>query len=492
MDTNADVIVVGFGCAGAVAALTAREKGADVLIVEKQPSEGRHTNTSMSGGSFLYPTDARAGMEHLMSLSTTDSGLLWTDEDVIRAWAEYAVETKTWLESHGGRVMPGPSGGEHSQVPGYDGLVRCRFRGMGPGMERFFSELVQEKGIRVMYDTAARRLITDSKRRVVGVEVESHQEGKVARAKIRAGKGVVLASGGFEFNEAMKLTYLKVYPTHFTGSEANTGDGISMAVGVGADLWHMNCVSARLIGKFPGVPMGIGLQLFPHVAPVGTEPDVQAKACGGLVVDRTGRRFTNEEFKAHTLYYELALYDTQRLLYPRVPSYWVFDRNRMEGGPLPSLRVGAPGPSRILPWSRDNASELEKGWIRTAPTIRELARSLDMDPDTLEMTLDRYNAFCEKGIDADFGRSPGSLVPLERPPYYCVEMWPGGPNTQGGPRRNAKAEVLNTDGDPIPGLYSAGELGAIYGMLYPGAGGNLTECVAFGRIAGENVATGVL
>jgi len=67
-----------------------------------------------------------------------------------------------------------------------------------------------------------------------------------------------------------------------------------------------------------------------------------------------------------------------------------------------------------------------------------------------------------------------------------VALWPGGPNTQGGPRRNSKAQVLRADGFPIPRLYSAGELGSIYGMLYPGSGGNLAECIAFGRIAGEN------
>jgi len=110
-----------------------------------------------------------------------------------------------------------------------------------------------------------------------------------------------------------------------------------------------------------------------------------------------------------------------------------------------------------------------------------------MDPETLEETIGRYNAFCKNGKDSDFNRPPETLVPLDTPPYYAVKMWPGGPNTQGGPRRNKKAQVLDTQGKPIPRLYAAGELGSIFGRLYQG-GGNLAECIAFGRIAGENAA----
>ncbi|MDP6101418.1 MAG: FAD-binding protein, partial [Dehalococcoidia bacterium] len=80
------------------------------------------------------------------------------------------------------------------------------------------------------------------------------------------------------------------------------------------------------------------------------------------------------------------------------------------------------------------------------------------------------------------------LVPISNPPYYAVKMWPGGPNTQGGPKRNHRAQILNVDGDPIARLYAAGEFGSVYGMLYPSGGGNIAECIAFGRIAGEHAA----
>ncbi len=76
------------------------------------------------------------------------------------------------------------------------------------------------------------------------------------------------------------------------------------------------------------------------------------------------------------------------------------------------------------------------------------------------------------------------LVLISNPPYFAIQLWPGAPNTQGGPRRNEKAQVVDTKGMPIPRLYSAGELGSIFGMLYPSGGGNLAECITFGRIAG--------
>ena len=111
-----------------------------------------------------------------------------------------------------------------------------------------------------------------------------------------------------------------------------------------------------------------------------------------------------------------------------------------------------------------------------------------MDPDALAKTVRSYNTYCRRGEDPEFGRKPEGLVPLTNSPYCAVQMWPAGPATHGGPRRNARSQVLNPRGEPIPGLYAAGELGSVYGMLYIAAGGFLAECIAFGRIAGENAA----
>ena len=99
-------------------------------------------------------------------------------------------------------------------------------------------------------------------------------------------------------------------------------------------------------------------------------------------------------------------------------------------------------------------------------------------------TLRDYNSGCASGTDA-FGRPPHTLVELN-PPFYAMRLWPGGPNTQGGPQRDGRAQIVSVTGEAIPRLYSAGELGSMYGMLYPVGGGNIAEVIAFGRIAGEN------
>ena len=147
-------------------------------------------------------------------------------------------------------------------------------------------------------------------------------------------------------------------------------------------------------------------------------------------------------------------------------------------------------------WDKDNQKEIDRGWIMKSSTLAGLAKQIQADPDNagminpsaLKATVQRYNKYCQKGEDRDFHKPSEWLRPLEDPPYFAVKLWPGGPNTQGGPKRNTRSQVLRVDNTPIPRLYSAGELGSVWGMLYTGAG-NIAECIAFGRIAGTNAAT---
>ena len=135
-------------------------------------------------------------------------------------------------------------------------------------------------------------------------------------------------------------------------------------------------------------------------------------------------------------------------------------------------------------WSEDNRAELAQGWISKADTIAALASSLGLDPTTLEDTVTRWNSHCAAEQDLDFGRTK-MLAPITEAPFYAVELSPSMLNTQGGPRRNEKGQIVRPDGTPIPRLYSAGELGSIYSYLYQGTG-NIGECLAFGRISGRN------
>lgn len=484
---SADIVIVGYGGAGAVAAIEAHDLGADVLLLEKQPQDHHHTNTSMSGGAFICPTDVEAVVRHVEDLYRVDEDLSWTDRDTLRAWAEYTHQNRAWVERLGAKLKLRVVGGEHREIPGGEGIQCWHFAGAGLGMHRFLTANVARRGIRVLFDGPAERLITDTNGEVVGVRVRA-ADGRTI--DVRAGRAVIMTTGGFEFNEAMKLNYLRVYPTHFYGTPANTGDGHRMVMELGADLWHMNCCAARLVAKFPDFPIAFSVDCsgadWAHAKTSGQSTDRGRKPAGYVVVDRDGRRFTSENFKTHSLYYELTVYDTHGLRYPRVPCTWVFGQERMDAGPLPLLLAGPSGPVQLYRWSRDNSAELEKGWIIRADSIGELAEKMGLPGENLSGTVERYNGYCRDGHDLEFGRRPASLAPISGPPYYAVHLYPGGPNTQGGPRRNHRAQVLRVDGTPIPRLYAAGELGSIYGMLYPAGGANLAECIAFGRIAAQN------
>ncbi len=488
-DKKVDVVVVGYGLAGASAAITARDSGSEVLILEKSRQDNIHSNSSMAGLVILGASDIKQTIQHLDELNHINGETPWTDPEIIKGMAEHLADSPAWLKRLGGNVSFFAKGGEHPQLPGVEGLERGNYAGMGLRMMEFLYGKVSERGIEVAYDTAARYLLTNQRREVIGVRVKTG-EGK--QMDIAAHRAVVLACGGFEFNERMKLNYLKVYPTYFTGTETNTGDGVRMAMDVGADLWHMNCVSARIVLKFPempwSVPVNLGAGGWTKRRMLRGLQRSEQEPAGYVMVDRDGKRYTSEEFKGHCFYYELGLFDTQRLVYPRVPSFWIFDQRRMEGGKLSSDMGGVTGPHQLYHWSSDNSAELEKGWIITAGTVKELAGKLGIPEANLEKTITDYNRHCEQGRDPEFGRHPATLTPVDKPPFYACRLWPGGPNTQGGPCRNARSEIINTDGDPIRRLYGAGELGSIFGMLYPVGGGNLSECIASGRIAGENAA----
>jgi succinate dehydrogenase/fumarate reductase flavoprotein subunit len=483
---SAEVVVVGYGAAGAATAIAARDAGADVLILEKQ-AEAEHLSTSaLSGGWFLSFTDQDDAYRYMVELCTAANGTQWTDREVLRAFTAVATRIADQLEADGARLKRRPNGRGENALSEAGNFEACWFEGSGLGMMQHFKQRVAARGPRVAYGTPVRRLITDYDGTVLGLQA-TDAAGQVRN--IRADGGVVLTLGGFEFDEFMKLNYLPVYPTHFYGSPANTGEGIRMATAAGADLWHMNSVSARMVAKFPDFPTAFTLDYGGRINAPGAMPGAGVPGrCGFAIVDHYGRRFTREDYKMHTVYYELALYDSQKLEFPRVPSYFVFDQRRIEAGQLPIRTAGAAGPSGWYAWSADNQTELERGWILRGETLADLARKIDIDPATLKRTIETYNAYARQGEDPEFGRGPRTLSPLDCPPYYAVALWPGGPNTQGGPRRNYRGEVMNVDREPIPGLYSNGELGSLYGKLYSGGGGNLTESFAFGVIAGESVA----
>ena len=333
------------------------------------------------------------------------------------------------------------------------------------------------------------RLLQDgSSRAITGVVAESDG----AEIEILARRGVVLTTGGFEFGDSMKATYLRIWPSRFYGNPANTGDGVRMAQAVGADLWHMNNISGMAVASWPGERHSFWITPWLRSAFLaeefrdGTPLPSYPPSYGVVIVDRHGRRFAQEIYKPYSFYWDMSYFDTDRAEFPRIPSHMIFDeRTRLEG---PIANPSGPfGPIKLYEWSADNRVEIDKGWIRTADTIGGLARLIGVEPAALEQTISDWNRYCAEGHDQGQGRDPATLTPIDSPPFYEIIQWPGSGNTLGGPRRDQRARVLGTDGQPIPRLYSAGELGSIYGFLYQG-GGNLAECIAFGRIAGANAA----
>jgi succinate dehydrogenase/fumarate reductase flavoprotein subunit len=289
------------------------------------------------------------------------------------------------------------------------------------------------------------------------------------------------------------------------GSPFNTGDGILMATRAGAKLWHMNCGEIYIMACKPASE-----KLGNAVTTIAAGSD---KA---IWVNRYGKRFLNEcKSWGHTkrnlakddFKYEIPTTDGEDYAdYPNMPFYWIFDDTLMKAGRLGYPAYDEPGyvynggflaAHMLNRWSTDNQAELAKGWFVKADTIEELAkkivskdffgRTLPMDPAALAKTVNDYNNYCTAGKDPEFARYPATLKPIKTPPYYAMELCAAMLNTNGGPVHNQYAQTLDTDGKPIPRLYSAGELGSIYGFLYQGAG-NVPEALSMGRVAGEQAA----
>jgi succinate dehydrogenase/fumarate reductase flavoprotein subunit len=246
-----------------------------------------------------------------------------------------------------------------------------------------------------------------------------------------------------------------------------------MAQAIGADLWHMdNQAGPDLNFRPPDADWAFGYVFRP-------------RGRGYIWVAKDATRFVNETIS--TKHGKIPFHGIYVPFPTPLPVHVVFDETMRKSGPFYSSGEGGMCWYNVIEgyqWSEDSSTELEKGWILKADNIRELAGKIGKNPDTLESTVAAWNKSCATGNDSEFGRPANRMAPIETPPYYAMELVPSFTNTQGGPRRNRYAQVLDTNQKPIPRLYSGGELGSIYSYHYQG-GGNILECICFGRIAGE-------
>jgi succinate dehydrogenase/fumarate reductase flavoprotein subunit len=471
-----DVVVVGFGGAGAVTALAAAEAGASVVVLEKATAGGG--NSQEAGGSLRRIADPDVAVSYFERLANGS-----TPTKSIEAFVDGVNPAIGWLAAHGLRVTEsnGPWRDWHyplvthdpfPNVPGNEGLgTRVRIESGGPthGGNALWAGLFEAAcaaRLDIRYQSRATSLLMNESGRVMGVRAD----GPDGSAEHHARRGVVLTCGGFSGDPRMQRAYLGQELPAFGFPGGNAGDGIRLAEQARAEFWHMGAVAAVLGYRIPGYPSAFRHHVYNDAF---------------IYVDQRAERFVNEVgLDNHAMPWAFRVMDPDLPGYPRIPGYLVFDESARNAGPVVKDALGHH--RRDWKWSADNSVEIEKGWISRGKTPEELATELSLPAATLAETVAAYNRDAAAGVDTRYGRPASMMRPLQ-PPYYGIALWPCLLNTQGGPRRTPDGRVIGLDGDPIPGLYSAGELGSIWAELYPG-GGNLMECIVSGIAAGRSVA----
>ncbi|WP_066553563.1 FAD-binding protein [Croceicoccus bisphenolivorans] len=540
-DQTADVVVLGSGGAAMTAAISAHDFGAgDVVILEKTGMVGG--TTAMSGGMLWVP-----GNHHQI-----EAGIDEADEDVVAyldALAPGALDPDTlWAFMESGPemiryfadktpvrflafsdfpdyqpYMPGakPDGGRSLDNEAF-AFVRLGnratrvnpskmayplrgslmeairgsldeatlaereagdYRGLGQALAGSLYLAVLDRDIPVEFEKRARKLVKDGNR-VIGVEAED-ANGKTWR--VRARRGVVIATGGFEWNEQLVKTFLRGPLTGPVSVPENEGDGLMMAIEAGAQLANMqNAFWMQSVLEFkpqhrdakPNYLLG---------------SDERARP-GAILVNRKGKRFVNEAANYNALGKSLHAFDAGSHAYANLPYWLIIDQRYRNKYQTFNTPPGGPVPSFMM----------------QADTLEELAEIAGIDPAGLAATVARFNDMVRNGHDDDFNRGDNTydnfymwgdtefeppyrtLGVIDRGPFFAVKMEAGALGTAGGPKTNADAQVLDWNGEPIPGLYAAGNaMAAVLGEVYGGAGGTLGPGMTFGYIAGRHLGTEV-
>jgi 3-oxosteroid 1-dehydrogenase len=520
-DHIADVIVVGFGAAGACAAIEAHDRGAAVILLEKQAEDRHYSSTRMSGGGYHSPRPGGnpAALKAYAKAMFSGENLPYNlegeqpefSDELAEQWAIWAPQNEAFMRSLDPQYQTvNIASAAYPEFPGAAesgyAVVKSTYTGSeeeavlyaatrdAPKTQKQSGEAfhaclltgLQSRRVSLHYGTSARSLLTDEEGNVIGVEAETGGR----RVAYHAKRGVILTCGGYEYNPRMRKAFLEgpgLEGWAFYGSPANTGDGIRMALRLGAALAKIGSIAGRVICAIPERRHGLKIGL--NTSGVGKPNEI--------VVDNHGRRYaaerriTKDPTRYH-FYKEALQFDTETLTYPRIPSWMVFDATLMQKGPV--VRTGRAVYNGI-DWGNDNQGALSKGWILQGGTIEELAAKIRAHPDNrgfmdaamLARTVATYNDYCAAGHDRDFQREADTMGPVAKPPFYAIPLYPGGPNTTGGLRSNGRRQVLDWDDQPIPRLYTAGEISSVFQFVYQG-GGNLAEGIVFGRAAGRNAA----
>jgi 3-oxosteroid 1-dehydrogenase len=523
-----DIVVLGSGAAGLTAALTAATDGAAVEVYEKAATVGG--TSAVSGGIVWIPAHNRMSGEELsvadaMSYLRAQSfGSM--DEDLVETFVRTGPEMLDFAEAHSGirfevaegfpdykPELPGgrPGGGRSlNAVPfdltelgqwsdritsfpadfsnvGIDAETRARIHASvedtsgefcvaGTALIAGLLKGLLDVGVVPHTCSRATELIADSGA-IRGVRFTRDGESFTVGAR----RGVILAAGGFEWDEDMVAAFLRG-PMHGAVSPPNnTGDALRMAMAHGADLTNMGEAWWVPIVQIPGDTID-GKPRSRSVRLERTRPR-------SIIVNRAGKRFVNEAGEYNSMSGAFQYLDP-RYGYVNDPAWIVFD----------DLHLKKYGFLGVLP--KDPVPE----WYSPSADLRELGEKTGIDPEGLARTLAAWNENVSNDVDPDFGRGSSAydgywgddqasttaaktLGPIDTAPYYAVPVWIGAMGTKGGPRTDRDGRVLHVNGEPIPGLFAAGNaMGGVTGRAYGGAGGTLGPAMVFGYRSGHAAA----
>lgn len=455
IETSYDVVIIGGGGAGLTAAVTAAENGAKVVVLEKMSTVGG--NTAISGGEMAAPGNwlqKENGIEDSADLLYEDmlkGGDNENDPSLVRVIADNALDGAIWLRDNIGvewedyMLFFGGHSVERSLVP--KGAT-------GSEIVKKLEAKAKELGVTILTNTEAKALIANGsdKDRINAVEAERNGKKYVFEAK----NGVVLATGGFGANIEMRKKYNADMDESIlsTTSPGSTGDGLVMAEAIGAEM-----VDLGYIQTYPTCDPETGRLLY-----VG---DVRLDG-RSILVNKEGKRFVEELERRDVI--SKAVTETSDGY-----SYMFWDQSAMDDSGVDKKH------------KEEYEGLLERGLLVKADTIEEAAKHFGIDAEALKETVKKYNEYAKNGKDLEFNKR-GELVPFTDGPYYIMKSIPAVHHTMGGVKINTEAQVIDKEGNPIKGLYAAGEVtGDIHGTNRLGSCA-IADIVVFGRIAGENAA----
>lgn len=448
IEKETDVVVIGGGGAGFAAAVSAKEAGADVILLEKLASVGG--NTLISGGEYAAPANElqeKEGIEDSKEQFAKDVEEAGGDPELIKVLADHATEDAYWLRDDIGvewldsLMFFGGHSVKRSLIPAAH---------TGNELIKNYLNKSEELGIEVQTEADVKEILAEDGK-IAGVRVETADGEMIVKAK-----SVVIASGGFGANDEMTYEFDNEIDEHVlsTNSPGATGDGILMAEELGADT-----VDMEKIQLYPICDVETGKLLYcGDTRLVG----------GALLVNKEGKRFVEELGTRREI--SMAIKDQTDYV-----GYLLWDETSNE-----TTGTMASNP-------QEAESLFERGLMVKADTLEELAEHFDIDKDALLETVATFNENSAKEEDPEFNlRMLGWQV--KDAPFYMMKAAPAVHHTMGGLKINTEAQVLNKDGEWIDGLYAAGEVtGGIHGSNRLGSVA-MSDITVFGRIAGENAA----